>query len=227
MFHDKHMNASEWLISFDIAGVKDYNVCINNHRGVPGMKNIFFKKTITSAMLIALGLALPFLTGQLPPVGNMLLPMHIPALLCGLICGPLYGLLAGLVLPVLRSVLFSMPVMYPTAVAMSFELGAYGLTLGLLYSRSSRKCTRALYRCMLIAMLCGRAVWGIAEVFLLGIGDGGFTLKAFVGGAFLNALPGIALQLILIPAIMVALGRARLVPFSKNKPDGKNVYASK
>ena len=173
------------------------------------------KNLCLSAMFLALGLVLPFLTGQIPSVGSMLLPMHIPVLLCGLICGWQYGGVVGFILPLLRSFLFSMPPMYPTAIAMAFELMTYGLVVGLLYGLSKWKCIKSLYRSMLLSMLAGRAVWGVVQMFLLGVGENGFTVSAFFAGAFANAFPGILLQLVLIPAVMVALRRAKLVPLHK------------
>ena len=101
------------------------------------MNHNFLKNMALAALFLAIGLVLPFFTGQIPAVGKMLLPMHIPVLLCGLICGWQWGLGVGFVLPVLRSVLFSMPVMYPTATAMAFELAAYGAVIGYLYARSN------------------------------------------------------------------------------------------
>ena len=86
------------------------------------MKNNTLKKTILAAMFLGLGLVLPFLTGQIKEIGNMLLPMHIPVLLCGLICGWQYGIAVGFIMPILRSFLFSMPHMFPNAVSMAFEL---------------------------------------------------------------------------------------------------------
>ena len=171
------------------------------------------KNLVLAAMFLAMGFVLPFLTGQIQQIGNMLLPMHIPVLLCGLICGWKYGLFVGAVLPLMRSFFFGMPPIYPTAIAMAFELAAYGLTVGLLFSRARWQCIRSLYRCLILAMLSGRAVWGVAQVLLLELGENGFTLVAFLSGAFLNAIPGIILQLILIPAIMLALDRTHLVPF--------------
>lgn len=178
-------------------------------------KNPVFQLTL-AAMFLAIGIVLPFLTGQIRQIGNMLLPMHIPVLLCGLLCGWQYGLAVGFILPLFRSVLFSMPVLFPSAVAMAFELATYGAAAGLLYSRSRWKCVIALYRSLLIAMLSGRVVWGIVQILLLGIGGNRFTLKMFFAGAFLNAIPGIVLQLIFIPAVMVALNRAGLVRFTRH-----------
>ena len=190
------------------------------------MKNNTTKNLVLAAMFIALGFVLPMLTGQIPQIGSMLLPMHIPVLLCGLVCGWPYGLAVGIVTPILRSFVFGMPPMFPTAVAMAFEMAAYGCVVGLLYSRSKWKCVFSLYRSMLIAMLAGRAVWGIATMALLGIGGTSFTLSAFLAGAFLNAIPGIILQLVLIPAVMVALNKAKLVPFTQKAEREINVFTS-
>lgn len=68
---------------------------------------------------------------------------------------------------------------------------------------------------MLIAMIAGRVVWGVAQAALLGIGGNAFTFQAFLAGALLNAIPGIILQLVLVPAIMVSLDRTKLVPFRR------------
>lgn len=176
---------------------------------------------VLAAMFLALGLVLPLLTGQIPRIGNMLLPMHIPVLLCGLICGWPYGAVVGLICPLLRNMIFGMPPM-PGAISMAFELATYGLVVGLTYGLSKWKCIFSLYRSMLIAMIAGRVVWGIAQMAVMGAQGKGFTFEMFMAGAFLNAIPGIILQLILIPAIMVALDRAKLVPFSKKKPQRAN-----
>lgn len=177
------------------------------------MKNRNLLNLIFSAMFLALGLVLPFLTGQIQNIGSMLLPMHIPVIFCGLICGWQYGLTVGFVLPLMRSAIFSMPVMFPNAVSMAFELAAYGFIAGFLFSRVKWKCVRSLYRCLIISMIGGRFVWGIAQAILLGAGE--FTFKAFIAGAFLNAIPGIILQLILIPAVMLVLNKTHLVPMNK------------
>lgn len=179
--------------------------------------NTKLKYMTVAAMLMAVGLVLPFLTGQIPEIGNMLCPMHIPVFLCGLVCGWKYGLAVGFVLPVFRSMLFGMPVMFPGAVAMAFELAAYGGISGFLYERSRWKCVIALYRSMIAAMIGGRIIWGAAQIVLLGIGGGGFTWQMFLSGALLNAVPGIALQLILIPAVMIGLDRTGLVRFGETK----------
>lgn len=179
------------------------------------MKNSALKNLVLSAMFLAIGIVLPFFTGQIPQVGKMLLPMHLPVFFCGLICGWQYGLAVGLVLPVMRSAMFTVPVMFPTAIAMSFELATYGAVAGFLYNRSKWQCIIALYRSLIIAMLAGRLVWGTVQAVLLGFSGNAFTLSAFFAGAFTTAVPGIILQLVFIPAVMVALDRTGLVRFRK------------
>lgn len=165
------------------------------------------KKLVLSAFFLALGIVLPFLTGQIQQIGNMLLPMHIPVLLCGFICGWQYGLVVGLITPLLRSALFGMPPFMPTAAAMAVELAVYGLVTGLLYRKLPKK-TPYLYVSLLCAMAAGRAAWGIVGIVLYGMAGSGFSAQIFLAGALLNAIPGIILQIVLIPVIMMALTRA-------------------
>lgn len=190
----------------------------------------FMKKTTKnmtlSAMFLAIGIVLPFLTGQIPQIGSMLLPMHIPVMLCGLICGWQYGAVVGFILPLLRSALFGAPVMFPSATAMAFELMTYGLVAGLMYGLSRWQCIVALYRSLIVAMIAGRAVWGVVQVIQLGFTGSEFTWAAFMSGAFLNAIPGIIVQLVLIPAIMAALNRTGLVPYKKHKKANDEVESN-
>lgn len=181
------------------------------------------KKLAVTAMLFAVGIVLPFLIGQIPTIGRMLLPMHIPVLLCGFIVGWQYGAAIGFLLPIVRGLLFGMPPIYPTAIAMAFEMAMYGFVSGFLYSHAKWQCTKMLYISLITAMLAGRAVWALAEVILLGIGGNAFTWKMFISGAFLNAIPGIIVQLVLIPVIMVALKRAKVVPLSMGNESSSTV----
>ena len=177
-------------------------------------KNV--KTLVMAALFLALGLVLPFFTGQIPQIGSMLLPMHLPVFLCGLICGWQYGAVVGFVLPLFRYALFGMPPLL-TAIAMAFELMTYGLLSGWLYNRSRWKCIIALYRSLLIAMIGGRVVWGIVRVLMTGVAGEPFTWQLFLSGALLTAIPGIILQLVFIPAVMVALDRTGLVRFTRSK----------
>lgn len=168
------------------------------------------KKLVLSGLFLALGLILPFFTGQIPAIGNKLLPMHIPVLLCGFICGWQYGSAIGFVVPLFRSVIFGMPPMFPIAIAMAFELAAYGLLSGLLH-RILPKNKVSIFISLISAMIGGRIVWGIVSYFLYGINGTQFTMEIFMAGAFINAIPGIIIQLILIPFIILTLERMELI----------------
>ena len=163
-----------------------------------------------SGLFLALGLLLPFLTAQVPSIGNMLLPMHIPVLLCGFVCGWPYGLVVGFILPLLRSLLFTMPPIYPQALTMAFELAAYGLVSGLLYQMLPKKPV-GVYLSLLISMIAGRVVWGVAAMVFYPLAGIAFGWKMFFTLAVTNAIPGIVLQLILIPILVFALQRAKLM----------------
>ena len=168
------------------------------------------RRLVYSAICLALCLVLPLLTGQIPQIGRMLSPMHIPVFLCGFLCGWPYGLAVGAIAPILRGAIFGMPVLFPTGIAMSFELAAYGFVSGLLF-RALPKTTPYLYVDLVISMLCGRAVWGIVSFLLAGITQTEFSFGMFIAGAFTNAVPGIILHLLLIPAVVMAMVRAHLV----------------
>ena len=174
------------------------------------------KNLVTAAMLLAVGIVLPFFTGQIPQIGSMLLPMHLPVLVCGLICGWQYDGIVGFILPLLRYALFGMPPM-PNGIAMAFELAAYGSVAGFLYNRSKWQCIVSLYRSLIIAMIGGRVIWGIVRVVMLGMTGNAFTWQMFMAGAFLNAVPGIILQLVFIPALMVAFNKTGLVRFHREQ----------
>lgn len=164
------------------------------------------KKMIQASFFVALGLILPFLTGQIPEIGSALLPMHIPILICGYICGWKYGLLAGFITPLLRSMIFSMPPM-TTAICMAFELASYGAVCGILY-RKLPKSRLQIYISLLVSMVIGRLVWGLASIIVYGLSGTVFSWQLFLSGALLSAIPGIILQIVLIPLIIMALEKS-------------------
>ena len=161
-------------------------------------------KMVLAALFLALALVLPFLTGQIPEVGSMLCPMHIPVLLCGFFCGWPWGIAVGLIAPVLRSVTFGMPPMFPVAICMSFELATYGAIAGLLYKKLPRN-KISIYTALLTAMVLGRLVWGAARFVCAGLDASAFGLSAFWSGAVATAVPGIIVQIILVPVLVMAL----------------------
>ncbi|MGI6728302.1 MAG: ECF transporter S component [Anaerovoracaceae bacterium] len=172
------------------------------------------KNLVMAGLFLALGLVMPFLTGQIPSLGNKLLPMHIPVLLCGFVCGGPTGLIVGFILPILRSVLFSMPPMYPMAMSMAFELAVYGFVAGVMYRVLPKK-NIYIYIALIISMIAGRIVWGIVSTLIYGLSGVKFTWQLFIAGGFINAIPGIIIQIILIPIIVIAMKRANLI---ENEP---------
>lgn len=168
------------------------------------------KKLVYAALCVALAMVLPMLTGQIPQIGSMLSPMHIPVLLCGFICGPVWGLAVGAITPILRSLIFSMPPLFPTATAMAFELAAYGCAAGLLYKIFPKK-TWGVYAALICAMLIGRVVWGAAMFSIMTATGKGWGFDAFLAGAFINAWPGIILHIAIIPPIVFALRKAKII----------------
>lgn len=174
------------------------------------MKTSKTYQLVWSGVFVALGIVLPFLTGQIQSIGNKLLPMHLPVLICGFVCGAPYGLAVGVIVPLLRSVLFGMPLMFPVAVSMAFELGVYGFVTGFLYKKLPKN-NGMVYVSLLGAMLLGRIVAGAVNVILYGVQGSGYSMQMFMAGMFFNAVPGIILQLILIPIIIMALRKAKVL----------------
>ena len=146
-------------------------------------------KMILAALFLAIAYAMPFLTGQIPEIGAMLCPLHIPVLLCGFVCGWPWGLVVGFIAPLLRSFTLGMPVMFPAAVCM--------------------------YCSLLTAMILGRIVWGVAMFVCMGMNGGNFTLNAFLVGAFTNAIPGIMIQIVLIPILVMILDNPKITNMRK------------
>ena len=168
------------------------------------------RSLVYAAVCVALGLFLPFLIGQIPELGQKLSPMHIPILLCGFLCGWQYGLVAGFITPLLRSFLFGMPALMPNALGMAFELAAYGLFTGLLY-RAFPKRPVFVYVTLICSMLLGRLVWGMAAAPLYLASGKDFGLAIFWANGFANAVPAIILHIAIIPPIVLALRRAKII----------------
>lgn len=163
-----------------------------------------------SAMFLALAFIIPFATGQVPQINSVLCPMHIPIFLCGFMCGKGYGFVLGAVAPILRSVIFTAPIMFPTAIAMAFELAAYGFLSGLLYETLPKKNIN-IYTSFLVSKILGRAAWGIAHFFLLGFDTGSYNISTFWTTGIVSALPGTAIQLLLIPPIIIIVKNKNLL----------------
>jgi thiamine transporter ThiT len=171
--------------------------------------NTKIRRLIEASMCLAVGLVLPFITGQIPAIAKVISPMHIPVLICGLTVGWPYGLVIGLVTPLLRSLLFGMPALFPNAVSMAFELAAYGLVSGLVCAAFPEKNLKSVYISLVAAMLAGRVVMGLVNAVLYRFLGTPYGFREFFAAGFVNALPGIIIHLLLIPPIVLAIEKAR------------------
>ncbi len=173
------------------------------------MKNKILRMTY-AAMCLALCLYLPFLTGGIPELGKVFQPMHLPALLSGFLCGPVLGGFVGLAGPLLRFFLFGRPMMID-AIIMAFELCTYAAVTGLLHKVLPKK-PIFVYIKLVLAMLAGRVVWAIVRLALFGLGLLDYSFEIFLTVGFVNAIPAIASQLLLVPILYFTLESARLTP---------------
>ncbi|MER1957575.1 MAG: ECF transporter S component [Solibacillus sp.] len=158
---------------------------------------------INTSLLIAIAIVLAQVVKIIPigTPGAVLLPMHIPILICGLVCGKKYGLFAGIITPLLAFLISGMPIIFPVGLSMMFELATYGFVAG--YACKNLKFNP--YVSLLIAMVVGRAVYGIAAAIFYGFANFDFGLQMFIQASFIVALPGIIIQLIIIIPLVKAI----------------------
>ena len=172
------------------------------------MSNV--KKSIITAVCIALCYVIPLMFHGIQNAGNIFCPMHIPVFICGLICGWQYGLLCGIAGPALSSALSGMP---PVAIlpSMMVELAAYGTAAGLMMKLVRTKSTYAdLYISLIIAIVCGRVLAGLAKALIFARGS--YSMSAWIAGSVVTSWPGTVIQLVFIPTIVFALMKSHLIP---------------
>lgn len=163
------------------------------------------RNLVFAGVLTAIGVAMPSVFHIFGMAGSVFLPMHIPVLLCGVICGPMLGGLSGLLIPFLCGMITGMPPLFPVATYMACELIAYGVIIGLMYKKTN------IFISLISAMIGGRIVLGIAQTLCMGIAGKPFMFSTFITGAFITALPGIIIQLVLIPIIITLLKKAKVL----------------
>lgn len=169
------------------------------------------KKLIITALCVTLGVVIPQALHFIPKAGMILLPMHIPILLCGILCGPILGMACGVITPILSSFITGMP-MPAFLPNMIVELLVYGLVAGLLYKIIRTKYyILNIYLSLIGSMVAGRIVYGILNALIFSVGK--YSISIWVTSMFITAIPGIVIQLILIPAIVVALKKAGFLKY--------------
>ena len=168
------------------------------------------RRMIYTALMVAMGVVLPLAFHAIPNAGSIFLPMHIPVLICGLLCGAPYGLVCGILTPLMSHWISGMPPL-PYLPSMLCELAAYGLLAGvLMFLLRKQNRYMGVYLSLAGAMICGRIVWGLLNALIFRAGA--YTLEIWMTGAFVTALPGLIIQIIVIPALIFALRAARLAP---------------
>lgn len=159
------------------------------------------KELVSGGLLLAIGILLPMIFHSFGMMGPVFLPMHIPVLIGGLILSPYLALVLGIATPIISGVLTGMPPMFPMAVIMAFELGAYGIIASL----ATRKFKLSSIPSLIISMIGGRIVAGLTVAALVQLFGIKMNPIAFVKGAVITGLPGIIIQIIIIPSLMYAL----------------------
>lgn len=163
-------------------------------------------KMAFGGVLTALGILLPqafHMFGQ--SAGGTFLPIHIPVLMAGILLGPYYGGIVGILVPILSSVLTGMPPV-PKVYFMLVELAAYGIVTGIMIRKTN------VYVSLVTAMAAGRILYGAAlavGVKLLHFSAPFANQAAFFGGV-VSGIPGIAVQLFVLPLLYAALKRGGL-----------------
>ena len=167
------------------------------------------KQIVLTALFVALGVALPQAFHAIPNAGSIFLPMHIPVLISGYAVGPVFGLLCGILTPLLSHLIFSMPPA-PVLPGMLCELAMYGLMSGLLNKvvKIENRLVKN-YVVLIGAMLCGRVTYGILNALVFKAGS--YSMQAWISAAFVTAIPGIIIQLVLIPILVDRLQKANLI----------------
>ncbi len=164
---------------------------------------------VFTGLCIAMGIILPFAFHSVPNGGPIFLPMHIPVLICGIICGERYGLLCGMLTPFLSSLLTGMPAapMFPQ---MFCELSIYGFVAGLLFRLVRTKFVLGkTYISLVGAMVAGRLAYGVLNAAIFRAGN--YSFEVWVTAAFITSIPGIILQLIVIPTVVFALVKSNIL----------------
>ncbi len=177
------------------------------------------KCAVLTAASIALCIVLPMAFHAIPNAGNIFLPMHIPVLICGLVCGWRYGLLCGIAGPVLSAVLTGMP---PAAVlpGMAAETAVFGVAAGFMMKTvHTKRLFPDLYISLITAILLGKVISGAAKALIFSAGQ--YSMAAWVSASFITAWPGLLLQLALIPAVVAALEKSKLIPARYPKKSGR------
>ncbi len=162
------------------------------------------QQLVKAAMIIALGLIIPQAFHSVKNAGSVFLPMHIPVLLAGFFVDPVLALCVGILTPILSFLFTGMPP-FPILYVMIIELGTYGLVTAIAYNKFKFN----LYVSLLSGMICGRIMSIMGNLIILHLLlSKSFSFVKVASGLFVTGIPGIVIQLILIPVIVFGVNKA-------------------
>ena len=164
-------------------------------------KKFATKELVLGGLLLASGIIIPMIFHMFGMTGPIALPMHIPVLIGGFLLSPQLALALGIITPLISGLLTGMPVMFPMAVIMAFELGTYGLTASL----SARKFNLSIIPSLITSMIAGRIAAGLTVAVLVQLFGVKMNPLLYVKGAIISGIPGIIIQLVFIPALIYAI----------------------
>ncbi|MEG1613199.1 MAG: ECF transporter S component [Clostridia bacterium] len=167
------------------------------------------KSLVITGLMAAIGVVLPLAFHTVPNAGKIFLPMHIPVILCGFAAGPIYGLICGIIAPLISSVSTGMPSM-AIIPGMLFELATYGFVSGaVIRFVKTPNALFNVYLALIVALICGRCVSGFTNGLIFMAGK--YSFNVWLTASFVTAIPGIIIQLVVVPALVFELNRAGLI----------------
>ena len=163
-----------------------------------------FKKVLSvynisvAGLLLSLGILFPLVFHILKIGGNVFLPMHFPVLIAGFFLPWELSGLVGLLSPLLSFLFTSMPPV-PTVFTMMGELLVYGALTSLLF----RNARLGIYPALILSMIFGRLVSLLLNWLIISLIVGkNFDFLQVASALFVVGLPGVLIQLVLIPLLV-------------------------
>jgi len=171
------------------------------------MKAETLRGMVTSAAMAALGILLP-IAFHAVGLGSKFMPMVLVLMLNGFLSPLPWAMLTGAVVPIASGLMTGMPPLYPPyCLVMSPEMAMVSGLAAALYRLSKRR----IWPALVTAIVFDR-VASIALTYALA-GRFGLPPRIVSIASFAQGLPGIALQLTVIPLTVSALARRRGILF--------------
>ena len=170
-------------------------------------KTDHLRSMVTSAVMGALALILPIVF-HIVGLGSNFLPMLLPLLLNAFLSSVGWAVLTAALVPWVSAFATGMPPIYPpVALVMSAEAGCMAFVAGIVY----RVGRRHVWPALIAAIVTDRMVSFLLTLALSS--RFGLPARAVAIGSLVHGLPGVALQLAVIPIVLKGLSERRSVLF--------------